>query len=56
MVDSIEDVQTGMITKAIRNTKIDGIEIKVGNYLAILNGKIIASTRTASKSLENINY
>ncbi|WAM09201.1 hypothetical protein ONA24_03690 [Mycoplasmopsis cynos] len=49
MVDSIEDVQTGMITKAIRNTKIDGIEIKVGNYLAILNGEIIASTRTASK-------
>ncbi|WAM02949.1 hypothetical protein ONA22_03790 [Mycoplasmopsis cynos] len=39
MVDSIEDVQTGMITKAIRNTKIDGIEIKVGNYLAILNGE-----------------
>nr|WP_318032856.1 hypothetical protein [Mycoplasmopsis cynos] len=54
MVDSIEDVQTGMITKAIRNTKIDGIEIKVGNYLAILNGKIIASTRTASQALKTL--
>lgn len=28
------------ITKAVRNTRVDNIEIKEGNYIALLNGKI----------------
>ncbi|WLP85365.1 DAK2 domain-containing protein [Mycoplasma seminis] len=41
--ESIENVVTGEITKAIRNTTLNGVKIKNGSYLAIVDGKIISS-------------
>jgi len=38
--NSIELVKTGSVTYAVRDTEIDGIEIKEGNMLGLVEGKI----------------
>ena len=38
------------ITKAVRNTRVDNIEIKEGNYIALVNGKI----RYTEEKLEDL--
>ena len=38
--DTIEEVKTGSVTYAVRDTEIDGIEIKEGNMLGLVEGKI----------------
>lgn len=42
--EGIEGVNTLSITRAIRKTVVDGIEINGGDYLAILDGKIIKTS------------
>lgn len=54
MKDMIAMIRTGEITKAVRDTKIDGIKIKKDNFISILDGKIISCRNTyldAAKSL-----
>ena len=43
MNDMLDLVSTGEVTKAIRDTKIGEVEITTGDFLAIYNGKILAS-------------
>lgn len=43
MLDAIGQVSSGQITYAVRNTTMDGIDIKEGNYIGISNGKMSAS-------------
>ncbi|AQS03802.1 DAK2 domain-containing protein [Clostridium beijerinckii] len=38
--DAIEVVKTGSVTYAVRDTEIDGIDIKQGNMLGLVEGKI----------------
>ena len=38
--NAIEGVRTGSVTYAVRDTEIDGINIKEGNMLGLLEGKI----------------
>lgn len=38
--EAIEMVKTGSVTYAVRDTEIDGIEIKEGNMLGLVEGKI----------------
>ncbi|QKT05634.1 DAK2 domain-containing protein [Mycoplasma sp. OR1901] len=54
MEESIEQVSTGEITKAVRNTKINGIKVKVDDYLTILNGKIVNSNKDITSSLRDL--
>lgn len=54
MIGLLDDVKTGQITFAIRNTSIDGVEIKEGNLLGILDDKITTvepDVETCSKAL-----
>lgn len=44
MNEAISEVKTGEVTFAVRDTTIDGKEIKKGNYLAISSSKILASS------------
>ncbi|WP_294986099.1 DAK2 domain-containing protein [uncultured Fenollaria sp.] len=44
MNEAISEVKTGEVTFAVRDTTIDGKEIKKGNYLAIRSSKILASS------------
>ena len=40
MEEAMEAVKTGQVTFAVRDTEIDGIEIKEGNKLGLVEGKI----------------
>jgi DAK2 domain fusion protein YloV len=43
MTSSLEDVQTGEITRATRSVEIDGVRIKEGEVIALFNGKLVLS-------------
>lgn len=40
LVEALELVKTGSVTYAVRDTEMDGIEIKEGNMLGLIEGKI----------------
>jgi uncharacterized protein len=56
--DTIQEVKTGSVTYAVRDTEIDGIDIKEGNMLGLVEGKIKEvgedKKRVAIKVLENM--
>lgn len=54
MNEMLEAVSTGEVTNAVRDTEIGDVAIKAGEYLAIYNGKIIASTASVIESLEKM--
>ena len=58
MTSALEDVQTGQVTFAIKDTTIDGLEIKANNYMALCNKKIVACVPNKidalKKSLEGL--
>src|SRR5690625_4251754 len=43
MTSNMEEVKTGLVTYAVRDTKIKGITIKKGNFMGIADGDIKAS-------------
>ena len=56
--DAIQEVRTGSVTYAVRDTEIDGIDIKEGNMLGLVEGKIKEvgedKKKVAIKVLENM--
>ncbi len=44
MTSAIDGVETGEITIATRNVEIDDIEVQEGQYIGLLNGKLVVST------------
>lgn len=44
MKEAASYVKTGQVTHAVRDTSIDGVEIKKDDFMGIANGKIITST------------
>lgn len=56
--DTIQEVKTGSVTYAVRDTEIDGINIKEGNMLGLVEGKIkeVGEDKTivAGKVLDNM--
>ena len=40
LMEALELVKTGSVTYAVRDTEMDGIEIKEGNMLGLIEGKI----------------
>ncbi|WP_429970949.1 DAK2 domain-containing protein [Fructilactobacillus sp. Tb1] len=40
MDDSLDTVKSGQVTAAVRDTKINGLDIKKGSYMGIVDGKI----------------
>ncbi len=47
MMEAISTVKTGQITKASRTTKIEGVSVKEGEFLAIAEKKILKSTASS---------
>ncbi|WP_407856716.1 DAK2 domain-containing protein [Enterococcus hailinensis] len=43
MTDMLESVISGQVTHAIRDTSIDGVEIHEGDFLGMIDGKIVLS-------------
>ncbi|MFW3537294.1 DAK2 domain-containing protein [Vagococcus fluvialis] len=44
MRDMLEEVTSGSVTTAVRNTSIDGVEIRENDCLGMIEGKIVVST------------
>lgn len=54
MTSIIQQVRSGQVTYAVRDTVIDGVQIKLGDYMGIQDGKIVvaeSSIVAASKGL-----
>lgn len=54
IVELITEVTTGELTKSVRNTTIGGVETKEGDYLAIANKKIMASSTDFEKTVTGL--
>lgn len=50
MLEAIQYVKSGQVTYAVRNTMMDGIDIKEGNYIGIANGKM----SSANENIEDV--
>lgn len=49
----MEGVKSAQITNAVRDTSVDDIEIKEGDYLAIVDGKIKASDKSVPDAVKS---
>ncbi|TVT29164.1 DAK2 domain-containing protein [Salinicoccus cyprini] len=54
MVASLEHVKTGQVTYAVRDTKIDGIEIRKDQHMGIKDGKITGAHDSREASLKQL--
>ena len=54
MNEAIDDLHVGEVSISIRDTSVGGIDIKRDDYLAILDGEIIASNKKIEDSVTNI--
>ena len=54
IMKSLESVKSGSITYAVRNTEVDGKEIKQGDYLGLVEGKIKEVKRELYPLLEDL--
>ncbi|GAB3069799.1 DAK2 domain-containing protein [Salinicoccus sesuvii] len=54
MEASLEHVKTGQVTYAVRDTKIDGIEIRKDQHMGIKNGKITGAHDSRETSLKQL--
>jgi len=49
MTKAISAVKTGEITIAVRNVEIDGVNVKEGQVIALLDGKLVASANSVEQ-------
>lgn len=54
MSEMVGQVQTGQVTYAVRDSQIDGFNIKEGDYLGIADGKILASQTTLTETAKEL--
>lgn len=50
----IENVTTGLVTYSIRDTEIEGVQIKQNDYIGICNGKIVVSKQSKIDAIKGI--
>ena len=51
MENAIDEVESGEITIATRSVDIDGVSVKEGEVIALLNGKLVISTTTVEDAV-----
>ena len=55
MTDAAQRVSTAQITYAARNSDFDGFDIHEGDYLALLDGKLLGTDRDVSALLDGLS-
>ena len=55
MTDAAQCVSTAQITYAARNSDFDGFDIHEGDYLALLDGKLLGTVRDVSALLDGLS-
>ncbi|PHK50698.1 fatty acid kinase catalytic subunit FakA [Staphylococcus edaphicus] len=54
MVESLEAVRSGAVTYAVRDTKIDGVEIKKDAFMALVEDKIVKSNDNQFETVKGL--
>lgn len=54
MQEAIAHVKSGQVTYAVRDTTMDDLEIKAGNFIGIFAGKIVATTEKLTETCEQL--
>ncbi|MCG7407591.1 DAK2 domain-containing protein [Paenibacillus sp. ACRRX] len=54
MQSAIAHVKSGQVTYAVRDTSMDDLEIKAGNFIGISGGKIVATTAELTGTCERL--
>ena len=54
MTDAVSEVQSGEVTYAVRDTTVNGVDIKTDDYIGILGNKIAVSTNSRIKTTKNL--
>lgn len=54
MTKSLTSVQTGEITVATRSVEIDSVNVKEGQVIALLDGKLVASARSVEEAVMDL--
>lgn len=52
MTNALENVKSGQVTYAVRDTTIDGIEIKKDDFIGIHEGKIVTKAHSSLKAVQ----
>ena len=50
MKSSLDDVEAGEITTAIRSIELNGVKVKEGEVIALLNGELVTSSKSIVKA------
>jgi DAK2 domain fusion protein YloV len=51
---ALDDVDTGEITTAIRSVEVDGVKVKEGETIALLNGKLVCSAHSLEEACKSL--
>jgi hypothetical protein len=51
MTEALGDVETGEITTATRSVEIDGVAVQEGDFIALLNGKLVLSSSSLKEAV-----
>lgn len=51
---NLKTVKSGQVTRAVRNTEIDGITIKENDFMGMLDGKILTTHEELDKTLKDL--
>ncbi|WP_254352169.1 DAK2 domain-containing protein, partial [Paenibacillus dendritiformis] len=54
MQEAVSHIVSGQVTYAVRDTTLDGLDIKAGHYMGIANGKIVVTTESMSDTLQQL--
>jgi len=54
MTEGLDAVTTGQVTVAVRDTDLDGHNIKEGHYIGIKNGKIVCTNEALMETITNL--
>jgi DAK2 domain fusion protein YloV len=54
MTEAARAIKSGSVTFAVRDTSLNGFDIKQGNIMAMLEGKIVACGESVSEAAENL--
>ncbi|MGR6907235.1 DAK2 domain-containing protein [Lysinibacillus sp. BSL11] len=54
MSEAFANVKTGQVTYAVRDTSIDGVEIRKDDFMALAEGKIVLSTPALKDAAEKV--
>ncbi|GAH03099.1 unnamed protein product, partial [marine sediment metagenome] len=54
MNESLEEVESGEITTATRSIEINGIKVKKGEAIALLNGELVSSSKSLMKVCQEL--